>query len=151
MRCRAQKAITWIGGTFYYRSASSFDVDNVCTVVHSIKMRLTVKVRRTELYETEDGKQPYNEWLWSLKDVRGKAKVAARVDRATRGNFGDYRDLHAGIFELKEDFGPGYRIYFGIEGDEIIILLVGGDKGSQNRDIMKAKEYWTDYLWRKHR
>ena len=114
-------------------------------------MKLMVKVRRAEPYVTEDGKKPYDEWLWKLKDLRAKARVAARVDRAVRGNFGNYRDLHTGVFELKEDFGPGYRIYFGVDGDEIIVLLVGGDKGSQSRDISKAKEYWTDYLWRKQR
>ena len=71
------------------------------------------------------------------------------MDRAARGNFGDYRDLHSRVFELRDDFGPGYRIYFGIDGDEIIVLLAGGDKRSQSRDILKAKEFWTDYLWRK--
>ena len=68
-----------------------------------------------------------------------------------RGNFGLHRELQDGVFELKEDFGPGYRIYFGVDGDEIIILLVGGDKGSQSRDIAKAKEYWTNYLGRKRK
>ncbi len=114
-------------------------------------MRLTVKVRRAEPYVKKDGKKPYDEWLRKLKDLKAKARVAVRVDRATRGNFGLHRELQSGIFELKEDFGPGYRIYFGVDGDEIIILLVGGDKGSQDRDISKAKEYWTDYLWRKQK
>ena len=114
-------------------------------------MKLTVKTRRAEPYVKEDGKIPYDEWLHKLKDLKVKAKVAVRVDRAARGNFGSHRELQSGVFELKEDFGPGYRIYFGIDGDEIIVLLVGGDKGSQNRDISKAKEYWTDYLGRKNR
>ena len=128
-----------------------FGFDKVCTAVHTVSMKLTLKVRRAEPYTKEDGRQPYDEWLWKLKDLRVKAKIAARVDRAIRGNFGNYRDLRTGIFELKEDLGPGYRIYFGIDGDEIIILLAGGDKGSQDRDIAKAKEYWTDYLWRKQK
>ena len=59
-------------------------------------MKLTVRVRRAESYTKEDGKQPYDEWLWRLKDLRVKAKIAARVDRAIRGNFGNYRDLYTG-------------------------------------------------------
>jgi len=114
-------------------------------------MKLTVKIRRAEPYVTENGQVPYDEWLWKLKDLRAKAKVTVRVDRAARGNFGDYRDLHNGVYELKENFGPGYRVYFGVDGEEIIVLLVDGDKRSQSRDILKAKEYWTDYLRRKQK
>jgi len=112
-------------------------------------MKITVKIRKAEPYITESQKIPYNNWFWKLKDLRAKARVAVRVDRAVRGNFGNYRDLHLGVYELKEDMGPGYRIYFGIDRDEIIVLLGGGDKGSQERDIEKAKEYWADYLRRK--
>lgn len=114
-------------------------------------MRLTIKARRAEPYVTIDGRKPYDEWLWKLKDLRAKARIAARVDRAVRGNFGVYRHIDSGLYELKDDFGPGYRVYFGVDGDEIIILLAGGDKGSQDKDITKAKGYWTDYLWRKKR
>ena len=120
-------------------------------MVHTSKVKLTVKVRAAEPYVTADGKRPYDQWLWKLKDLRAKARVAARVDRAARGNFGSYRHLHAGMFELKEDMGPGYRIYFGVDGDQLIVLLAGGDKGTQARDISRAKEYWTDYLWRKQK
>ena len=134
-------------GSQFQKSA----LDIVCTMVHTMFMKLTVKVRRSEPYVTADGKKPYDDWLWKLKDLRAKARVAARVDRAARGNFGDYRDLHSGVFELRDDFGPGYRIYFGVDGDEIIVLLAGGDKGSQSRDILNVKEFWTDYLWRKQR
>jgi putative addiction module killer protein len=112
-------------------------------------MKLTVKNRKTSLYVTGDGKKPFDEWLWRLKDLKAKARIIHRLDRAAIGNFGKYRDLRSGVLELKEDFGPGYRIYFGLDGDDLIILLIGGDKGSQDRDILKAKEYWTDYLWRK--
>lgn len=114
-------------------------------------MRLTVKKRKTEPYSTQSGKIPFSDWLWRLKDLKAKAKIIHRVDRAALGNFGKYRDLHSGVIELKEDFGPGYRIYFGLDGDDLIILLIGGDKGSQDRDITKAKEYWADYLWRKRK
>lgn len=112
-------------------------------------MRLTVKTRSAILYETHAGDKPYELWLQTLKDKRAKAKLFARVDRAEMGNFGKYRDLQEGVFELKENFGPGYRVYFGIDGDEIILLLCGGDKGSQSRDIERAKKYWKDFLERK--
>lgn len=114
-------------------------------------MQLTLKPRLAEPYIAESGKIPFEDWLSKLKDLRAKARIIHRIDRAKLGNFGNYRDLHSGIYELKENFGPGYRIYFGVDGDEIIVLLVGGDKGSQSRDIDKAKEYWTDYLWRKQK
>ena len=111
-------------------------------------MKLTVKLRIPEAYTSQDGKQPFYEWLRKLKDLQGKARIIRRIDRAASGNFGVYRDLQSGVHELKEDFGPGYRIYFGIVDDEVILLLAGGDKKSQERDVTKAREYWTDYLWR---
>jgi putative addiction module killer protein len=119
--------------------------------VHTIEVKITVKQRVAEIYESPSGKKPYFKWIKGLKDNKGKAKIFARVDRAKTGNFGDYKDLKDGVFEMREDFGPGYRIYFGIDGDEIIILLAGGDKGSQDSDIAKAKDYWLEYLVRKQK
>jgi putative addiction module killer protein len=111
-------------------------------------MRLTIKARLARSYETADGEKPFEDWFIGLKDNRGKMRVTARVERAKLGLFGTYRDLNDGVFELKDDFGPGYRVYFGIHGDEIIILLIGGNKGSQDRDITKAKKYWIDFVSR---
>lgn len=101
------------------------------------------KTRR--IYQTKDGKAPYEEWLNRLKDVAGRSKIKVRVDRASLGNFGDHRSVGAGIIELKIDFGPGYRVYIGQHSEEIIVLLCGGDKSTQENDIAKAHEYWADY------
>ena len=109
-------------------------------------MRLTTKNRSAKTYEKADGSKPFDVWLEELKDNRAKARVVVRVERAKIGLFGLHRDLKDGVFEPKDDFGPGYRVYFGLHQDEIIILLVGGAKGSQDRDIAKAKEYWADFL-----
>src|SRR5579872_3103100 len=99
-----------------------------------------LKIRR--IYRTQDGWSPYEEWLENLRDVAGRAKIKIRIDRAAMGNFGNHRTVGAGIIELKIDYGPGYRVYIGQYGQEIIVLLCGGDKGSQEKDIKKAHEYW---------
>ena len=95
--------------------------------------------------KTDSGKKPFADWLLRLKDRRGRAIILRRINQAEEGNFGNYRDLQDGLFELKIPFGPGYSVYFGIEGTELIVLLCGGDKGSQERDIMLARKYWADY------
>lgn len=111
-------------------------------------MKISIKKRLVETYSTDAGKHPYLIWLGQLKDKKAKAKIIARVERAAFGNFGVYVDLKDGVFELKENFGPGYRIYFGLVDDEIILLVSGGDKGSQKRDIKKAKQYLADHISR---
>ena len=104
-----------------------------------------IMVKTCQIYQTKDGKTPYEDWLNGLKDVVGRAKIRVRVDRATLGNFGDHRSVGAGITELKIDFGPGYRVYLGQHGTDIIVLLCGGDKSTQEKDIAKAHQYWEDY------
>lgn len=104
-----------------------------------------------KIYDTIEGKNPYLDWLKSLRDVSTIARIRARIDRIEEGNLGNHKSLGLGLFEFKFDFGPGYRIYFAVDGDEIILLLIGGDKGSQKRDIEKARQYWTDYLMRKRK
>jgi putative addiction module killer protein len=79
------------------------------------------------------------------------ARIRAKIDRVEEGGLGNYKPLGVGLFEFKFDFGAGYRVYFAIDGDEIILLLVGGDKSTQKRDIEKARQYWTDYLMRKRK
>lgn len=92
------------------------------------------------------GREPFTDWL-DDQDIKVQSIVFARLDRVILGNFGDCKLIKdgEGISELRIDYGPGYRIYFGRKGMDIVILLVGGDKGSQNRDIAKAKRYWQDF------
>lgn len=78
-------------------------------------------------------------WLGSLRDRRAKAKVADRLTRLADGNFGDHKSVKDGVFELRIDFGPGYRVYLFQRGKELVILLCGGDKRTQDADIAKAK------------
>ena len=98
-----------------------------------------------EIYQDENGKEPFNEWLYSIKDIKTQARIDNRLERLRVGNFGDCRTLSGGIFELRLHFGPGYRIYYGRLGNEIVVLLIGGDKSNQVRDIQKAQQYWEDY------
>jgi putative addiction module killer protein len=72
--------------------------------------------------------------------------VQARILRFETGNLGDHKDVGAGVLEARLDFGPGYRVYFGRKGRELVLLLLGGDKGSQKKDIKRAQEFWSRYL-----
>lgn len=91
------------------------------------------------------GKCPFQEWMEGLRDLKAKAIIRTRIDRIALGNFGNCRDLKGGLWELKIDFGPGYRVYFGKSGNQIVLLLTGGDKSSQERDIIIARDYWLAY------
>lgn len=82
----------------------------------------------------------FDEWLLSLRDVRAKARIEIRVRRLSLGNPGDVKPVGAGISELRIDHGPGYRVYFMTRGKTIIVLLCGGDKSSQSKDIELAKK-----------
>ena len=88
-----------------------------------------MRVRMTEVY---------GDWINSLKDRAGRARIQVRVDRLAHGNPGQHRNLAGGIAELKIDFGPGYRVYYTERGGELIILLAGGDKSTQQQDIKTA-------------
>ena len=101
-------------------------------------------------YATLAGSVPFVEWMKGLKDPVTRHRIRSRLDRVETGNFGDYKPLGDGIYELKFDFGSGYRIYFAKEGDVFVILLCGGDKGSQVKDIKTAKMYWQELLERDH-
>jgi putative addiction module killer protein len=80
----------------------------------------------------------YREWINSLKDRVGRARIQVRVDRLVHGNPGKRRELTEGVSELKIDFGPGYRVYYTQRGDRLLLLLVGGDKSTQQQDIERA-------------
>ncbi len=101
--------------------------------------------RKSIIYKTVSGTEPYTEYVDSLKDRQGAAKIRVRVTRAELGNLGNHRSIGDGVVELKIDFGPGYRVYVGLHGREVIVLLCAGDKGSQSQDITKAKGYWENY------
>src|ERR1700679_1873358 len=100
-----------------------------------------------EEYITANGKSPYAKWIGDLKDTVGRAKLAARIDRAVHGNFGDWKSLSGtkGVFEMRENYGPGYRIYYSIVRRKIILLLAGSAKRDQDRTIAKVREYIADY------
>jgi putative addiction module killer protein len=109
---------------------------------------LDIRQGEIEEYLDENGKGPFREWLLSLKDIKARARIRMRVNRLRLGNFGDCRFLGNGVYELKIDFGPGYRIYLGRESDVTLILLCGGHKKNQRKDIVKAKKLWQDYVRR---
>lgn len=106
---------------------------------------MDVHPRIVKMYQRPDGLVPFTRWYKSLRDMRGQQKVLARIDRMKLGNLGDHRSVGEGVTELRIAFGPGYRVYFGQEGEEMVILLVGGDKSTQNDDIKTAKNYWKNY------
>lgn len=93
----------------------------------------------------ESGRSPFRAWLVSL-DKPTRARVQARILRFETGNLGDHKDLGHGVWEARLAFGPGYRVYFGRRGRELVLLLLGGDKGSQARDIKRAKDHWASYV-----
>lgn len=93
-----------------------------------------LEVRKTGAFE---------DWLMGLKDQRGKAKIVARIDRLALGNPGDVSPVGEGVSELRIHFGPGYRVYFVRRGQALMVLLCGGDKSSQERDIAQAKSLAT--------
>ena len=83
--------------------------------------------------------------MQGLKDRRARARILVRLNRVRLGNFGDSKSVGDGVFELRMSFGPGYRLYFGREGEAMVLLLCGGDKSTQSKDIARAKDYWADY------
>lgn len=97
------------------------------------------------IYENPKGIAPYSEWLGNLKDTQAVAKIEVRIRRIRLGNLGQWRSVGEGVCELKIDYGPGYRVYFGRIDSTIIVLLCGGDKKMQSKDIFKAKKLWMDF------
>lgn len=102
--------------------------------------------KRVIVYANPNGKEPFTDWLYGLRDIIGRKRILARVSRLQQGNYGDCEPVGEGVSELRMFFGSGYRVYFGEHRDNIVILLCGGDKGSQNKDIEQAKAYWKEYL-----
>ncbi len=94
------------------------------------------------------GREVFTEWFDGLRDKRTRAKIAVRLARLIAGNFGDCKPLRDGVWELRIDWGPGYRVYYAIVGKTIVLLLLGGDKRKQNADIERAVRFWNDYKTR---
>jgi putative addiction module killer protein len=99
-------------------------------------------------YIDSTGRSPFTKWLRAL-NVHAAAKVATALERVADGNLSNVKAVDNGVLEHKIDFGPGYRIYFGRDGDRLIILLAGGTKKRQPEDIRRAKANWEDYRNRK--
>ncbi len=98
-----------------------------------------------KIYHDQRGHEPFKAWIKSLRDKKVITQIYKRLKIVSFGNLGDYRAIGNGLFELRLHFGAGYRIYYGKIGQEIILLLAGGIKASQAKDIKKAKLYWQDY------
>lgn len=99
-------------------------------------------------YVEADGSSPYAVWF-DILNAPAAAKIAVAVARMAQGNMSDVKSVGAGVFERRIDFGPGYRVYFGKDGDRLVILLGGGTKKRQQRDIETARRLWQDYKRRK--
>lgn len=106
---------------------------------------MIVERKQVKLYKTERNKVPYKEWMKRLGSGKTRGRIDARIAKVRLGNLGDSKPVGGGVTELRLDFGPGYRIYIGKDGESVIILLCGGDKSTQEGDIKTAKEYWADY------
>jgi putative addiction module killer protein len=98
-----------------------------------------------QTYQWPDGSEPYAVWLAGLADKQARARVLVRVLRMGAGNFGDCKPLAGGVWELRIDWGPGYRVYYAQAGQRLVLLLVGGDKRRQQADITTAMKYWKDW------
>jgi putative addiction module killer protein len=101
--------------------------------------------KKIKTFVRANGKSPFEAWISGLQDRSAKAKVFTRIDRMKFGNFGDCKSVGNGVFELRVHFGPGYRVYFGLVGSDIVLLLVGGDKRTQSKDISLAQRYWKEF------
>ena len=104
-----------------------------------------VHPREIQVYRSPNGRQPFIEWLESIRDISTQDRIQARLTQLEDGNFGDYKSVGGGVFELRLRFGSGYRVYFGQVGNKVVLLLCGGEKSSQARDIERAKNYWLQY------
>ena len=99
-------------------------------------------------YLTRSEKDFFMEWRRQLRDTKAKIAVDRRINRIELGNFGDHKFCRDGVWELRIDVGPGYRVYYAIAGTQVVLLLTGGEKRTQDADIVRACEYWLDWQGR---
>ncbi len=102
------------------------------------------------VYITDEGRAPFDDWFNKL-DTTAALKVRTALARTETGNLGDVEPVGQGVSERRITYGPGYRVYFGQDGDTLVILLCGGTKKRQSRDIEQAKAFWDDYKARKQK
>lgn len=96
-------------------------------------------------YQRKDGRVPFSDWLNGIRDKRAQARVRIRLQRLAAGNLGDMKPVGGGVSELRMHFGPGFRVYVAQQGSSWILLLCGGDKSSQRKDIETARSYLQDW------
>ena len=96
-------------------------------------------------YQREDGREPLTEWLTGLRDKVAQARIRVRLRQVQAGNFGDCEPVGEGVIELRVHVGAGYRVYCARHGKAVVLLLCGGDKGSQSADIKRAKALWSEW------
>lgn len=107
---------------------------------------MQIRPREILSYTTPSGRNRYRQWYTRIKDEKARIAISNRIARLQAGNFGDFKRLSKNLYELRIPYGPGYRVYFGIYQNDIIILLCGGTKSTQQRDITRAQNYWNDFL-----
>jgi putative addiction module killer protein len=98
------------------------------------------------VYQTVDGKEPFLIFLDSIHSDQDRARIMVRLDRIEKGNLGDAKSVGGGVFELRFFFGSAYRVYFGMKGSHLVILLCGGNKSTQKKDIKMAQKYWLECI-----
>ena len=113
-----------------------------------VAFRLQCTMYELQHYCSRDGDDRCGRWLDEVRDTHARARIAARLIRLHDGNFGDCRSVGSGVWELKIDWGPGYRVYYAIDGKRVVLLLEGGDKRTQPQDIARAIERWGDWQQR---
>lgn len=108
-------------------------------------MTKIVEPKELVFYADENGNEPFQLWLDGLRDARNRRRIISRLVRVQQGNYGDVEPIGEGLSELRFFFGAGYRVYFGEDAGNIVVILCGGDKSSQSQDIENAKAYWQEY------
>jgi putative addiction module killer protein len=104
-----------------------------------------VEPKELVFYADENGNEPFQLWLDDLRDAKNRRRILSRLVRVQQGNYGDVEPIGEGLSELRFFFGAGYRVYFGEDAGNIVVILCGGDKSSQSQDIENAKAYWQEY------
>ena len=100
-------------------------------------------------YVSSEGKTPFTDWWRKLRDRQARDRIQIQIDRLELGNTGDCKSLGNGVYERRIHYEPGYRVYYGKTDKQIILLLCGGNKATQQQDVKRAKQYWEDYRRRK--